>query len=61
MKDRQNLLSALQLLMDAVDPVRWLPAGFEDVDEGIYLVLPKLEALYCNIEERRYFLVYFLL
>jgi len=35
MKDRQNLLGALQLLMDAVDPVRWLPVGFEDVDEEV--------------------------
>ena len=62
MKDRQNLLAALQLLMDAVDPVKWLPAGFENANEGIYLALMKQTILQVDSEERsRYCLVHFLL
>ena len=48
--------------MDAVDPVKWLPAGFENVNEGIYLALMKQTILQVDSEERiRYCLVHFLL
>ena len=36
LKDRNHLLAALSKMIDALDPNRWLPADFEQLDEGLY-------------------------
>lgn len=35
LKDRQHLFEAFQVLIDSMDPLKWLPADFESLESGI--------------------------